>query len=54
MLGSYEENAYFWRMLKVVGHPNAQILEMPGLNHGGMASPAFVPLLKFVKKQSSF
>jgi len=53
MLGRYEENAYFWRMLKVVGHPNIQILEMPGFNHGGMASPAFAALLKFVKKQSS-
>lgn len=50
MLGRYEENAYFWRMLKVAGHPNAEILELSGFDHGGMASPAFPHLLKFVKR----
>ncbi|MBT3638112.1 MAG: alpha/beta hydrolase [Opitutae bacterium] len=53
MLGRHEENAYFWRMLKVVGHPNAEILELSGFDHGGMASPAFPHLLKFVKKQKN-
>jgi acetyl esterase/lipase len=51
MLGRHEENAYFWRMLKVVGHPNAEILELSGFDHGSMASPAFRHLLQFVKKQ---
>ena len=44
------KNAYFWRMLKVAGHPNAEILELSGFDHGGMASPAFPHLLKFVKR----
>jgi len=50
MLGRYEENAYFWRMLKVTGHPNAELRELAGLNHGEMAAPAFGLLLKFVGK----
>ena len=50
MLGRYEENAYFWRMLKVAGHPNAELRELVGLNHGEMAAPAFGFLLKFVEK----
>ena len=49
MLGRHEENAYFWRMLKVAGHPHASILELEGFDHGGMALPAFGLLLKFVK-----
>jgi acetyl esterase/lipase len=50
MLGRHEENAYFWRMLKVVGHSNVSILELEGLDHGGMASPAFRHLLKFANE----
>ena len=50
MLERYEENPYFWRMLKVAGHPNAEILELSGFDHGGMASLAFPHLLKFVKR----
>ena len=41
MLGRYEENAYLWRMLKVVGHPYVHIYELDGYNHGDMVSPAF-------------
>jgi acetyl esterase/lipase len=52
MLGRYEENAYFWRMLQVVGHPDARILELDGYDHGGMAGPAHPLLLKFVRRVS--
>ncbi|TRZ46101.1 alpha/beta hydrolase [Robertkochia solimangrovi] len=48
MLGRYEENAYFYRMLKVVGHPEVDIMEMQGYDHG-MTYPAFPILLKFIK-----
>lgn len=41
MLGRYEENAYFGRMLKVVGHPYVHIYELDGYDHGAMVSPAF-------------
>ena len=48
MLGRYEENAYMWRMLKVVEHPDVRLHELGGFDHGGMAAPAFPLLLKFV------
>ena len=48
MLGRYEETAYFWRMLKVVGHPDVTMYEMDGYNHGEMAVPAFHLLKKYV------
>jgi acetyl esterase/lipase len=48
MLGRYEENAYFWRMLKVAGHPHCDLKELQGYDHGGMAAPAFPLLLRFI------
>ncbi|MEM8668983.1 MAG: alpha/beta hydrolase [Planctomycetota bacterium] len=49
LLGRYEENAYLWRMMQVVEHPNCQIFELDGYDHGGMAKPAHPLLLDFVK-----
>ena len=51
MLGRYEENAYMWRMMKVVGHPHCELMELDGYNHGQMADPAFPLLTRFIKKQ---
>ena len=53
LLGRYEESAYFWRMMKVVGHQQVEIFELDGYNHGQMAKPAHPLLLKFVKRISS-
>ena len=50
LLGRYEENAYAWRMLKVIGHPDVTLHELGGYDHGGMAKPAFPLLLKFVDR----
>ncbi len=50
MLGRYEENAYLWRMMNVVGHKNTILYELDGFNHGGMAAPAFLLLLKHVRE----
>ena len=50
MLGRYEENAYFWRMLDVVGHKDATLHELDGFNHGQMAEPAHPLLVRFVKR----
>ncbi len=50
MLGRYEENAYMWRMMQVVGHPDTTLHELDGFNHGQMAAPAHHLLLRFVKK----
>jgi hypothetical protein len=39
--GRYEEHAYFWRMLKLVGHKNVTLYEMQGYDHGAMPQPAY-------------
>ena len=49
MLGRYEENAYFWRMMKVAGHKNTYIYELDGYDHGSMAAPAFHILKNHVR-----
>lgn len=50
MLGRYEENAYLWRMMQVVEHPDTTLFELDGYNHGQMAGPAHPLLLRFVKR----
>lgn len=52
LLGRYEETAYFWRMLRVAGHPDVQLIELKGYDHGGMADPAFPYLIEFVRARS--
>lgn len=49
LLGRYEENAYLWRMMKVVGHTNTELYELQGYDHGGMVEPSFPILLRFVR-----
>ena len=49
MLGRYEENAYMYRMMKIIGHENTILYELDGFNHGEMANPAFYILRDFVK-----
>lgn len=53
MLGRYEESAFFARMLKVAGHPNVQLIELQGYDHGGMVEPGLPLLIKFVKEQEN-
>lgn len=50
LLGRYEENAYLWRMMNLVKHPDTKLLELQGYDHGGMAGPGFPLLLAFVKR----
>lgn len=40
LYGRYEENAYLWRLLKLIGHPDVKIYELDGYDHGQMVSPA--------------
>ena len=49
MLGRYEENAYMWRVLQLVGHPDATIYELQGYGHN-MCEPAFPLLMRFVRE----
>ncbi len=41
LFGRYEEQAYFWRMLKLAGHPDVTLYEMQGYDHGAMPHPAY-------------
>jgi acetyl esterase/lipase len=49
MLGRYEENAYFWRMLRLAGDDDATIYEFDGYGHG-MCEPGYPLLLEFIHK----
>lgn len=50
LYGRYEETAYFWRLLQMVGHPDATIYELQGFNHGNMADPAVQILRDHVRR----
>lgn len=50
LYGRYEEQAYFWRMLKLVGHPDVTLYEMQGYDHGAMARPAYHILKQHIKR----
>jgi acetyl esterase/lipase len=49
MLGRYEENAYLYRMMLVIGHENTTLYELDGFNHVDMAEPAFYLLSDYVR-----
>lgn len=46
LLGRYEENAYFLRMMKLSGHTQTVLYELQGFDHGNMTEPAFPLLLR--------
>ena len=48
LFGRYEENAYMWRMMKLVGHKDVHIYKLDGYDHGAMAHPAHHILKKHV------
>lgn len=48
MNGRYEEQAYFWRMLKLNGMKDVSIYEMQGYNHSQMRHPAMHLVKKFI------
>lgn len=52
MLGRYEENAYFMRMLKVAGHKDVTLYELQGYGHG-MVEPAIAPMLRWIHDKES-
>ena len=49
LFGRYEENAYLWRLMQLVGHKATVLHELGGFDHGSMAAPAFNLLLKSVE-----
>ena len=50
LFGRYEEQAYFWRMLKLVGHKDVTLYEMQGYDHGSMPQPAYYILKQHIKR----
>lgn len=50
LYGRYEEQAYFWRMLKLVGHPDVTLYEMQGYDHGAMPHPAYHVMKTHIKR----
>ena len=50
LLGRYEENAYFWRMMKVAGNTTTTLREIKGHNHGQMVEPAHPFLIAFIER----
>lgn len=51
LLGRYEENAYLYRMLKLVGHPNIELHEIQGTNHGTMVTPGLSMIINYLRSQ---
>lgn len=49
LLGRYEENAYFWRVLQLHEHPDATLYELDGYGHN-MLEPAHPLALKFIER----
>jgi acetyl esterase/lipase len=47
--GRYEENAYFWRMMKLAGHNAIELHEIKGRNHATVGEPSLELLASFVK-----
>jgi acetyl esterase/lipase len=52
ILGRYEENAYFMRMLRVAGHKDITLYELQGYGHG-MFEPAVAPMLRWMREKGS-
>ncbi len=50
MLGRYEENAYFWRMMQVVGHPAVELREFDGFNHGNMPEAGHYVAVRYIRE----
>jgi dipeptidyl aminopeptidase/acylaminoacyl peptidase len=49
LLGRYEENAYFFRMMKLIENPRVKLFELEGLDHSEMMKPSISLLMKEVR-----
>ena len=49
MNGRYEEQAYFWRMMKLVGNEKVFLYEFDGYDHGGMPAPAHDVVKRYIR-----
>ena len=53
LLGRYEVNALLWRMMKVVKHPDIELLELDGFGHGSMVHPGCRLLAEYVQRATA-
>lgn len=51
MLGRYEENAYFWRMMRVAGHKDVEIREFDGFDHGQMPQAGHYVAIRYIRER---
>ncbi len=51
MMGRYEENAYWARMMQLAGHKNTRLYEFDGYDHGNMPGPAYPLMLQEIRKK---
>ena len=49
LYGRYEEQAYFWRMMKLNGNTDVFLYEFDGFDHGSMAKPAHEVVKRYIK-----
>jgi len=49
LYGRYEEQAYFWRMMKLCGHEKTWLYEMQGFTHGEMVLPGLQLVKKYIQ-----
>lgn len=49
MNGRYEEQAYFWRMMKLVGCTQVFLYEFQGYDHGKMCDPAYPVTVRHIR-----
>lgn len=49
MNGRYEEQAYFWRMMKLNGNENVFLYEFDGYDHGSMPYPAHNVVKRYIR-----
>ncbi len=52
LLGRYEENAYWHRMMQLAGHTRTKLYELDGYDHGNMPEGAYALLLKIIRERS--
>lgn len=50
LYGRYEEQAYFYRMLKLNGMEDVKLYEMQGYDHGAMPMPSFYIMKNEIKR----
>ena len=49
MNGRYEEQAYFWRMMRLNGNEEVYLYEFDGYDHGGMPAPAHSVVKRYIR-----